>query len=128
MIDSIFVRASVLARLHQNPLHPHLEQLATTLHEQGYARSSIRDCVLAGDKFGWWLQRQGCVGTEIDETLLERYLAGLKRYRSGKRCKAAAGLNHLIRILRQQGVVAERQAATPIAPVDQWLARGRSQL
>ena len=123
MIDSIYVRASVLARLHRNPLQPHLEQLATTLHEQGYARSSIRDCVLAGDKFGWWLQRQGCVSTEIDETLLERYVAGLKRYRSGKRCKAAAGLNHLFRILRQQGVVVKRQAATPIAPVDQWLAR-----
>ena len=46
MIDSIYVRASVLARLHRNPLQPHLEQLATTLHEQGYARSSIRDCVL----------------------------------------------------------------------------------
>lgn len=121
MIDSIFVRASVLTRLHRNPLQPHLEQLATTLHEQGYARSSIQDCVLAGDKFGWWLQRQGCVGTEIDETLLERYVAGLKRYRSGKRCKAAAGLNHLFRILRQQGVVVERQA--PSSPVDQWLAR-----
>ncbi len=123
MIDSIFVRASVLARLHRNPLQPHLEQLATTLHKQGYARSSIQNCVLAGDKFGWWLQRQGCVNTEIDETLLERYVAGLKRYRSGKRCKAAAGLNHLFRILRQQGVVVERQAATLIAPVDQWLAR-----
>lgn len=123
MIDSIFVRACVLARLHQNPLQPHLEELATTLYEQGYARRSIQDCVLAGDKFGWWLQQQGCVGTEIDETLLERYITGLKRYRSGKRCKAAAGLNHLFRILRQHGVVVERQAATPMAPADHWLAR-----
>ena len=121
MIDSIFVRASVLARLHQNPLEPHLERLATTLHQQGYARSTIQDCVLAGDKFGWWLQRQGCVNTEIDEALLEGYVAGLKRYRSGNRCKAAAGLNHLFRLLRQQGVVAKRQTA--ITPVDQWLTR-----
>ncbi len=123
MIDSIFVRASVLARLHQNPLVAHLECLATTLHQQGYARRSIQDCVLAGEKFGCWLHRQGCVCTAIDEALLGRYVAGLKRYRSGKRCKGAAGLNHLFRILRQQGVVVERQAATLIAPVDQWLAR-----
>lgn len=121
MIDSIFVRASVLARLHQNPLQLYLEQLATTLHEQGYARSSIQDCVLAGEKLGCWLQRQGCVCTAIDEALLVQYVAGLKRYRSGNRCRAAAGLNHLFKLLREQGVMVERQA--PLAPVDQWLAR-----
>ncbi len=123
MIDSIFVRAYVLVRLHQNPLQPHLEELASTLYEQGYARRSIQNSVLAGEKFGWWLQRQGCVGTEIDKTLLERYVAGLKRYPSGKRCKAAAGLSHLFRILRQHGVVVQRQAATPITPADHWLGR-----
>ena len=70
MIDFFFIRASVLARFQHNPLHTHLERLATHLHEQGFARSSIRDSVLAGDKFGWWLPGQGCDSTEIDEKLL----------------------------------------------------------
>ena len=118
MINAIFVRARVIARLQQNPLGPYLEQLATVLHRQGYAPSSIQDCLRAGDKFGYWLQRQGHTATRIDEALLGSYIRGLERHRSGKLCKAAAGLTHLFRLLRQQGVVIESQAKSP-APVDQ---------
>jgi site-specific recombinase XerD len=122
MINAIFVRARVIARLQQNPLGPYLEQLAIVLHRQGYALSSIQDCLRAGDKFGHWLQRQGHNVTRIDEILLNHYVSGLERHRSGNLCKAAAGLTHLSRLLRQQGVVIESPAKPP-APVDQWLTR-----
>ena len=74
MIDAIFVRAQVIARLQQNPLGPYLEQFATVLHEQGYAPSSIQDSLRAGDKFGRWLQQQGHNTARVDEALLENYV------------------------------------------------------
>lgn len=122
MIDTIFVRARVVARLQQNPLGPYLEQFATVLSEQGYASSSIQDSLRAGDKFGRWLQQQGHNAAQIDEAILESYVNGLERYRSGNRCKAAAGLMHLFQLLRQQGVVIKPQTKSPI-PAQQWLAR-----
>ena len=109
MIDTIFVRARVVARLQQNPLSPYLEQFATVLSGQGYASSSIQDSLRAGDKLGRWLQQQGHNTAQIDEALLESYVNGLERYRSGNRCKAAAGLTHLFQLLRQQGVVIKPQ-------------------
>ena len=86
----------MIARLQQNPLGPYLEQLATVLHRQGYAPSSIQDCLRAGDKFGHWLQRQGHNVTRIDETLLNHYVSGLERHHSGNLCKAAAGLSQML--------------------------------
>jgi len=121
MIDAIFVRAQVIARLQQNPLGPYLEQFATVLHEQGYAPSSIQDSLRAGDKFGRWLQRQGHNTARINEALLENYVNGLERHRSGHRCKAGAGLRHFFQLLRQQGLVIEHR--TSPTPVEQWLTR-----
>ncbi len=121
MIDAIFVRAQVIARLQQSPLGPYLEQFATVLHEQGYAPSSIQDSLRAGDKFGRWLQQQGHNTARINEALLESYVNGLERYCSGNRCKAAAGLMLFFQLLRQQRVVIERRASP--TPMEQWLAR-----
>lgn len=122
MINTVFVRPRVIARLQQNPLGPYLEQLATVLQRQGYAPSSIQDCLRAGDQFGWWRQRQGHAFSKLDEALLDRYISGLAWYRCGHRCKAAAGLTHLFRLLRQHGVVIEPPTEPP-TPVDRWLTR-----
>ncbi len=121
MLSCVFVRASVIARLKQNPLGPYLEQLATRLHEQGYAGSQIQACLRAGDKFGRWLQQQGDPVTPIDDALLRRYVNGLRRYRHGRQCKAAVGLTHLFRLLREHGLITP--SPKPASPVDQWLMR-----
>jgi site-specific recombinase XerD len=52
----------------------------------------------------------------------KRYIAGLKRYRSGHLPKAAEGLNHLFRLLQHHGVVRQRHTMGPPTPLEQWLA------
>ena len=72
MINSLFVRACVLVRLHQNPLQPHLEELATTLYKQGYVRGSIQDSVPAISSAGWQ-QRQAAMHITPADYWLARY-------------------------------------------------------
>ena len=49
------------------------------------------------------------------------YLSGLARHRSGNLPKAAQGLGHLLRFLRQQGATRLRLDGLAISPLDQWL-------
>jgi hypothetical protein len=78
-----FVRKSAIARLRRSPLGSHLDPLATSLHNEGYAPISIQRFLFAAEKFAYWLQDQGYSVDEMDEDLLRDYLSGLTRYRSG---------------------------------------------
>jgi len=122
MLEHFFVRTHVIARLRLGPLGPYLDDLATLLHQHGYAPSSIQSYLRAGDTFGRWLHRQGYAVSEMDDAVFQRYVAGLKRYRSGHLPKAAEGLNHLRRFLQRHGVVCQRHAVIPPTPLEQWLA------
>ena len=119
MLEHTFVRTSVIARLQCGPLGPYLDDLATALHHERYAPSSIQRYLRAAEQFAQWLQGQGYAISEMDGDLVQRYVSGLTRYRSGKLPKAAQGLGHLVRFLHQQGVVSPRQADLP--PIEQWL-------
>ena len=79
MIEHFFVHTPVVARLAGGPLGPYLDDLATTLHQQGYAPSSIQRCLRTGELFGRWLQGQGDDVTQIDETAIHHDVSGLER-------------------------------------------------
>jgi integrase/recombinase XerD len=121
MIEQVFARTHVAVHLRRGPLGPYLADFATSLHQQGYAPSSIQRSLRAGDQFGRWLQGQGYTVSEMDDAILQRYVAGLKRDRSGHLPKAAQGLNHLFRFLQRHGVV-QQHTVTPTTPLEQWLA------
>jgi site-specific recombinase XerD len=125
MIEHCFVHTPVVARLRGGPLGPYLDDLATTLHQQGYAPSSIQRCLRTGDLFGRWLEGQGYDVTKIDEAAIQHYVSGLERYRSGQLPKAAQGLKHVVGLLRQRGILIDRQSPTP---VDQWLVEYNAHL
>lgn len=119
MIEHIFVHTPVIARLQSGPLGPYLDDLAMILRQQGYAPSSIQRCLRTSDLFGRWLQGQGYEVPQIDKAAIQHYVSGLERYRSGHLPKAAQGLKHIVGLLRQRGLLIDRQSPTPI---DQWLA------
>lgn len=121
MLEQTFVRKGVIARLRRCPLGQHLDHFATSLHHEGYPPSSIQRFLRAAEKFAHWLQRQGYSVYEMDEELLRNYRSGLTRYRRGNLPKAAQGLGHLVRFLRQQGVTRLRQDGLFLAPIDEWL-------
>jgi len=58
---------------------------------------------------------------EVDETLVEQYLNRFPRSRNGRRPKAAQGLPHLIRLLRQQGIIPPPNGRCSLTAIDQWL-------
>jgi len=121
MLEHAFVRTRVIVRLRRGPLGPHLDDLAASLHQEGYAPSSIQRYLRAAEQFTEWLKGQGYAIYQIDKDLLQRYLSGLTRYPSGKLPKAAQGLGHLLRFLHQQGVMNSRQAEHPPSALEQWL-------
>ena len=87
------------------PLGPHLETLATILHQHGYTRNSIRGYLRACAQFGRWLARQGYTIADVEATLVTRYLRSLPPPPVGRSPKAAAGLPHLLTLWQQQGLL-----------------------
>ena len=121
MLEQIFVRQGVIARLRRSLLGPHLDSFAASLHHTGYAASSIHRFLCAAERFAHWLQEHGYAVCEMDEALLRAYRSGLTRHRGGNLPKAAQGLGHLVRFLHHQGVTHLRQDGLVISPLDQWL-------
>jgi site-specific recombinase XerD len=123
MIEHGFTRTSVITRLRCGPLGPHLDALATTLHQHGYAPDSIRRTLRAGEQFGQWLAQHGHAIADVDEALVARYLQTLPRPLVGHWPKAAAGLPHLLRLWRQQGLLPPRPCPSSQTEAAQWLVR-----
>jgi integrase/recombinase XerD len=122
MLERIFVRPSVIARLRGGPLGPYLDDLATFLHHEGSAASHIQRSVRAAEQCARWLHGHGTPVNAMDDAVLRRYVAGLQRDRSGHLPKAAQGLGHLLRCLQRHGVVRPPHVALPTSPGEQWLA------
>jgi hypothetical protein len=122
MLEHLFVRPSVIARLRGGPLGPYLDDLATFLHHEGYAASHIQRSVRAAEQFARWLHGHCTPVNAMDDAVLRRYVAGLKRDRSGHLPKAAQGLGHLLRCLQRHGVVRPAHVMLPTSPGEPWLA------
>lgn len=123
MIEYGFTRTSVITRLRRGPLGPHLDALATILHQQGYAPDSIRRTLRTGEQFGQWLAQHGHTIAEVDEALVARYLQTLPRPHAGRWPKAAAGLPHLLRLWRQQALLPPPIGIPSRTEATQWLGR-----
>lgn len=123
MLEHFFVRPSGIARLRCGPLGTYLDDLATTLHQHRYAPDSIRGYIRTSDQFGRWLSQQGYAIAEMDETLVKCYVGGLQRPPAGRWPKAAEGLSHLLRFLRQHAILPPRPSPPPPTAADQWLIR-----
>ena len=121
MLEHIFARPRVIDRLRRGLLGSHLDELATSLHHEGYAPSSIQLYLRTAEHFARWLQDRGYAISDVEANLVQRYIAGLARYRSGKLPKAAQGIGHLVRFLQQHGLACSLASGLPTSPLDQWL-------
>jgi site-specific recombinase XerD len=127
MIHNIFTRASVLAKLASGPLGPYLVDLVTALQQQRYATHTIQKYLHAADALGRWLQTQQIALSTINEEVIAQYVStlGRRKVRScprGAPPHEAGGLQHLLHLLRQQGIAAPPQAMRPATPFEQTLA------
>jgi hypothetical protein len=125
IIETLFPRASGLARLLQPPLGSYLEALAQTLKDQSYSLEVIRCYVCAAHRFGEWLSQQGLAPSAVSDQLMRRYLDQFEKritpaHPYGQRPKLAQGLGHLLVALRQAGVIVAPPQIS--SPQEQWLA------
>lgn len=123
MIEHGFTRTSVITRLRQAPLGSHLDTLAATLHQHGYAPDSIRRTLRACARFGQWLAQHDYSIGEVDEALVARYLRTLPPPRVGRWPNAAAGLPHLLRLWHQHDLLPPRPSTPVPTEAAQWLGR-----
>ena len=122
MLDQLFIRRPVLSRLQTELFGAYLDSLADTLHQQGYARTTIRDYLYACDKFGGWLTQRGCSIADTSKPLIKRYICRLKRTSGTNHPKAGRGLSHLARLLQPQGIIND-DPKEPVTEAERWLIR-----
>jgi integrase/recombinase XerD len=107
-------------------LDDYLGIFSADLCAQRYAPDTIRHYVASAKMFARWLSRQQLEVDDIDEALVQRYVASLKRRldRSKKKRRlphTGVGLTHLVRSLRQQGALPLHCDAPPSTDAERWL-------
>jgi integrase/recombinase XerD len=123
MIETLFKPARVVSRFQQGPLGPWLEELATCLVQRRYSRDVIRNYLWSVKNFGEWLSEQRLSLSELDESIVSRYLSRFPRRLYGGLSHASGGLTPLLRLLRLKGVAASPRPSPPRTVADQWLWR-----
>ncbi|MDA2933593.1 site-specific integrase [Acidobacteria bacterium AH-259-D05] len=126
MIELLFERAHVWARLQSGPLGPYVEAVAKSLQEKRYRPATICRYVRSAELFCCWLARRKIPVAETTEILVHRYIRALGRHPCpgrlhGRLPGAAFGLNEFLEVLRKQGVIPLSSVRPALK--DEWLVR-----
>ena len=108
------------------PLAGCLDILSTELRAKRYASETIRIYLAAAKAFGRWLSRHQLGIDDVSESVLQRYISNLKRLqdasgRKGRLPYTGIGLRHLLRGLRQSGLLEPQREAPPSTEAERWL-------
>ena len=101
-----------IAGVRTGPLADHLNAYLSLVRGQGYDPGSARIQIQVIVKFSHWLRRKGAELRDVDQSVVERFLAGstaMPAYGSS-RGDDAATLNRLLHMLRQNGAAQEEEA------------------
>jgi hypothetical protein len=122
MLTIYFSRPQVLRRLRRGHAGEYVDNFARELHEAGYARESIRECVRVAAHLGRWAMRNGLTLTDLDEAALAafsrhfpacrclgRWHGRYGRRRRGAACKAML----FVAYVRRSGLVVAPEPAQP---------------
>lgn len=97
-----------LRRLRQGPFGAHLELFSARLLAEGHCQQSAWRNIRVVDDFGRWLARRGMVVGDIDEAVVNRYMAFRVRYRHPFLSDRPA-LNRLLAVLREEALIAPQR-------------------
>ena len=89
MLEALSVRPHICEQIRSGPLGHWVDDFVGVLSTRGYATSTMRRYVRAAAIFSAWLDQQRVAATDIDETLITRFVTGLPRRPSATR---ASGL------------------------------------
>jgi integrase len=126
MLEALGVLSHIRTRIQSGPLGPYIDGFVTVLQREGYTPGVTRRYVRAADVFGRWLSSQGIAVREIDEAVVTRFVAPLRRTRSPFRPRGvppamASGIRKLAAFLWAEGIAVRRTAMSPEPAWAPWL-------
>ena len=100
MLETLSVRPRICEEIRSGPLGRWVDDFVDVLAGREYATSTIRQYVRAAAIFSAWLDQQCVAATDIDETLVSRFVRGLSRRPSltrpsGRLSEVASGVRLL---------------------------------
>jgi len=122
MLEKFFERLAADKRSRGNPLVVHLSPFAASLMEDGYADATMRSKLWLLADFGQWLGRSGLAVTNLDERLVEAFIADKRRtgrVHRGSRKTVRQFLDHL----RERNVVRDVKPTRNESPLADILNR-----
>ena len=109
MTTATFIKqAKRLRRLREGPFGAHLEMFSARLVTEGHCQQSAWRNIRVVDDFGRWLTRKGIVIGDIDEAIVDRYVAFRARYRHPFLSDRPA-LNRFLAVLREVELIAPQR-------------------
>ena len=128
MLETLSVRPRICEEIRSGPLGRWVDDFVDVLAGREYATSTIRQHVRAAAIFSAWLDQQCVAATDIDETLVSRFVRGLSRRPSltrpsGRLSEVASGVRLLAVHLWTREVAARRRPVAARCETDQWLRR-----
>ncbi len=123
MLGSSFQNLTAGCRL-PDPFVEQLRRFASSLTEQGYAESTLREKVKLLAKCGEWLKRERLAVAILDEPLVETFLNSRHQVHRGDSKTLQQFLDHL----RRQNVVPARNLPRDRSPLAQILNRYETHL
>ena len=133
MFENWITRPQDRAQLESRALCRELLLFAELLESHGYPPRTLRRYLFAAAALGRWIEKQGWAIDEVDESRLQRFLAGYRRRRCrgrdhGRLPDAVFGVRKFVELLRAQGVMPQRPLVRPQSAIDELVASFDSHL
>ena len=120
MLDQLFKAPRAIERWRSGVLGPHLDLFLRTISDLGYTRPTIKAWLRVLRDLQGWLEGHDFEVSELEESLLERFLDDRKRRRQREgKTRTVVGVRTvygLLDHLRQQGVVAKARPQIDRSP------------
>ena len=128
MLEALSVRPHICEQIRSGPLGRWVDDFVDVLSTRGYATSTMRRYVRAAAIFSAWLDQQRVAATDIDETLVKRFVTGLPRRASATRpsgllSDVANGVRLLAVHLWTRDVAVRSGLDSTQGEAEQWLQR-----
>ena len=128
MLETLSVHPRICDQVRSGPLGRWIDDFVDVHMTRGYATSTLRRHVRAAAIFSVWLDQQHVAATDVDETLVTRFVTGLPRRPSSTRpsglpSNVASGVRLLAAHLWSRGVAAHSVSVAAPCETEQWLQR-----
>ncbi len=124
VVNTPFIPPTAISGLNDSPLCAYVERYVTLLAKEGYSSITLVSHVYLFCRFHQWLQRRRRSLHQINETLLDEFLAWRRPRDSHD--GAPQPLRRLLAILRSAGVAPAGRAHLPDTRTEQSFVRGHA--